>query len=280
MTLFLLLSTAARAACSDGGLTSSDVGRLVGEGWSAFAELDEDVFTERVDEAKGALPCLLDVLPAATAADLHRAVGVRAFLDGDEQGAGRAFQAALSLQPAVALPPSIAPVGGPLAAAFAAAAEGEPPTTQAVTPAAGETLYFDGTATNTRPRSLPTVLQVRGADETVRFGSYLPAFASLPTAATTAPKQKGEKRAAAPSDDLDDEAPLARAGNPWKGAAIGSAVATAALYGAAAAFRTAYDERPTEGRYRGTNLSYFGALGAGGLTVGFGAAALVRANGD
>lgn len=280
MTLLLLLGAAAHAACADEELMSSDVSRLLSEGWAAFGELDEDTFTDRIDAAKAALPCLIDVLPAADAADLHRAVGVRAFLDGEEEAAAKAFQAALSLQPAVVLPPLIAPGGGPLAAAFAAAAGGDAPTSQTLTPAAGELFYFDGNETNARPKSVPTVVQVRGADDTMRYGGYLPAFASLPAAATTAPKVKGEKRGSTTSDMGDLDAPSEVAGNPWKGAAIGTAVLAAGLYGTAAGFRFAYDERPTETSYRVTNMTWLGSVGAGGLAIGFGAAALVRANGS
>lgn len=129
---------------------------------TAFARLNRGEVLASTDAARATLPCLSEPLTVDVAARLHRALGLREFLDKDAEAARRSFAASRSLVPAASLPDWIAPAANPIQREFTAIAldtlrsDPVPPTTVH--------LGFDGRYGVMRPASVPTILQAFGAD--------------------------------------------------------------------------------------------------------------------
>ncbi len=85
---------------------------------SAYQQLDKQGVIAAMDLALADLGCLDQSLEPALAARLHRAIGMRLYLEHDLEGSERAFAAARASEPGYTLPEEIAPAGHPLHQAY------------------------------------------------------------------------------------------------------------------------------------------------------------------
>lgn len=113
MTLWLVLSLAARAACD-----SISFVRAVDDADAAFAAMDGDAFDLAAASLDETLACMSEPISPTHAVAVHRTRALAAFLAGDDAATVSSFQAALAAMPGYELPQDIAPIGHPLRARF------------------------------------------------------------------------------------------------------------------------------------------------------------------
>lgn len=165
------LAGAPSAACEQ-PTTMAGIRADVGAAIGAFAENDGPVFEAAMARVDHGVPCLAEVVLPGDVAELHRAKGLAAFYRQEPDYAIQAFQAALLLQPGYNLPTTIAPQPGPLWTLYdRARSRPAPPTTPMG--AFGVAIYVDGARDGARAPSLPSLLQVQGADGSVLSTQYL-----------------------------------------------------------------------------------------------------------
>lgn len=188
----LMLAPSWAADCRT-ATSAEQIGATLQDAQLAYATLDEDGFAEATARATSQLACVGEVVPAPTVASYHRVMGLDAFLGGDAEAAGAAFQAALSIEPAYALSGKIAPEGGKLSRLYEAAKERPDPSTQPVTAPAEARVWINGVPATTRPVEIPVVIQLIVSNKP-QWTVWLPAGEALPAdiggagAAAAAPK--------------------------------------------------------------------------------------------
>lgn len=267
----------AHADCVE-DVSPMDLQQTLDQGWASFADLDEDGFLAAQADAVAQVPCLVDVVEGATAADLHRANGVRAFMDGNEDAAGRSFQAAATAEPDGKLPDDVAPPGGPMDKTYGAWAAKGPGAPMALRPDDGELFYVDGRMGMERPADLPALVQLADADGGLAWSALVPVGGALP--GEEPPSERKSKPIATGSPTRTSKTPGSGGGKKTMGIlTLASGVGAAALYGTAVAGRLAYDANPNPSSYRLTNAAFMGSAGAGVLTLGLGTATLFTAGG-
>lgn len=260
----LLLVSAALAACpADPLVVSATLDRAE----DAFAELDATRFRAEIDQALQDVDCLSSRADAALAARLHRARGLRAFIDGDEGAARAAFAAARAADPAYAFPDAFIPLNHPIRAlyhdpgvAYAPVAVAEP---------AEGSLEFDGVRSMTRPGSWPSVVVWRDASGAVRQSAWLePGEPLFAYPGTTGVSARGSTRSTGhPSRTL---AIAAGASTLMGGGLLGAAKLSADRF-----WDPATPDGELEGLRTRTNTLTYGAAGLGALALGAGVGAVV-----
>lgn len=140
---------------------------------------DATAFTEAVAAVDLAIPCVIEVLPALSAARVHRLHGLSAFLRREPAAAAASFAAARSLDPAYTFPESFVPAGNPVDTLYRnALAPADVARFEA--PRAGWQLWVDGTASVARNNAVPVVAQVIDPVGRVHDGAWVAEYAKLP----------------------------------------------------------------------------------------------------
>jgi hypothetical protein len=250
----------------------AEVASTLQEAMKSYAELEETAFQAATDRALHQVECLREPLPVDLSAQLHRVVGVRQLLIGDEPGGREALLSSVRLEPGFQLSAAIAPEGGSLDAAWKAAKAAGPavrvPFSQPVT------ALVDGTQAVDRPQTGPYVLQVQEPGGAIAFSAWVkngwPALPSELAPGAPAPAPVASTPAPAPAP-----APVASSGGGGGGGGKGFLVSglvtggvAAGLYGGAVASRLAYENNPTQGTYTVTNGAWYGSIGTAVLSAG------------
>ncbi len=225
--------------------------------------VDPAAFEAAIVTERAMIPCMGRVVDAALAARVHRAEGLAAFLARDLDGARRAFAAARAAAPEIALPPEMAPEGGPLREAWAALPVAE---YDQVLPLVdqGWSVWVDGVARvdgpTGRPRvpaERPFIIQQNAAAEVVEWTLYARSPADVPGQAPPASERQ--------------------AGWAWW-VSGGTALAGGALLGAAFAadanYRQSTEVPVADARREVVNGLAGASAGLGALALGFGVVAV------
>jgi hypothetical protein len=246
-----------------------------------------------------AIPCLAEAVPADVVAVVHRAEGLRAFLDGDPNRAAIAFAAARSAIGSLTLPSSV-----PAAAAIQTVFLSRPArsATDTLPEPKDAWLQIDGTPSHRRPTEIPTLVQLmaRQADGAIAVretgllwpGTPMLAYEAAPEVAVVAPPPLSGNATPAPPPMIgfDHSATPDLARKPAStgshagvglGAGAGAAGITAAILGGLA--YVAYDQAndPATGAEQATALRGRGedyataAIGLGMVSASFGVGAAV-----
>jgi len=264
-----LLPGSARAACGTTA-TTADLAAAIEEAHEAYAEVDAEAFraaSERVDET---VPCVRDGIARHLAAELHRHVGIAAFVAKDRERAGRAFSAARGIEDTWRFPDVMVPAGHPIARLYEEAAA-PVDWIEVPTPAEGH-VAIDGIDATTRPAGVPSVVQVFDAAGAVVTTAYVWPEDPWPDYAVAAGGVAGAGETDAPKRTK-------RAARPWWIGTGIAALTTGVLYGATVAVHHQYEDEDTPqqdlDRLRTTNNALVVASGVGlGATVGLGSVAL------
>lgn len=124
MLLLLLTLHPASAACP---ATAQELRDELDVALEAYGAFDWDGFSAQLTEVDTSLTCLIERVPADTAADLHLVQALGAFMLRDEAQVQVAFRGALAAAPGFALSEELAPPGHPLRALYEQAAAVPPP---------------------------------------------------------------------------------------------------------------------------------------------------------
>ena len=259
-----------RAACEETA-TTADLAAAIEEAHAAYAEVDAEAFRAAADKIEGTVPCVGDGIARHLAAELHRHVGIAAFVGKDRERAARAFSAARGIEETWRFPDVMVPAGHPIARLYE---ESAPPVERREVPApAGGHVAIDGTDATTRPVGVPSVVQVYDAAGMVTTTAYVWPDDPWPTYAVA-----GGEQVVVGAGEIAEVRPR-RAARPWW---IGTGIAalmTGVLYGATVAVHRQYEDEDTPQqdleRLRTTNNALVVASGVGlGATVGLGSVAL------
>lgn len=271
LLLQLLLSArAAQAACpaSAAGLQSTlDSAQL------SFSTMDGAGFKAATAEAESQAACLSDSVPAGVVARLHRVLGLRSFVDGDEAAARTAFAAARAIEPDYAFPDAMVPPDHPVRQLYNQSAGAYASTSVVPAPQSGG-LEFDGTPSNRRPSERPTLALLVQTNGSVASSAYLwpgdPLFAYTPVAGkvSSTPITKAPVAHRGPNVPLTIVAcvALAAAGTTWGLASVAHNDFETS---------TSTDYKTLEALRGKTNTLFFTSVGAGVVTLGAGVGAVV-----
>ena len=184
--------SSARGDCGEAVTTADLVAMLEGAEW-AYGQADLRGFSQASEQLRTRIPCLSEELPRNTAARVHRAVGLRGFVDRDPDVSTRAFAAARVIEPAYTFPSAMVPAGNPVLADYNAVAVESGEYVDVLAPAGGY-LVFDGRPDTSRPRYWPTLVQFVTSEGQVTDTFYLwpeqsmPVYEIAPVAPDTDPQ--------------------------------------------------------------------------------------------
>jgi hypothetical protein len=240
--MLLLLTTLAHAApvCP---ATATELDATAAEAESAFAQMDAAALAGALSDALAEVACMREPIPPVVAARVHRARALAAFVDGNDTEARRALYAAHVLDPAGDLPASAAPPDHPIRELLPRATT-SPSTATVPAPSSGYTVYFDGSATLSRPSDRPTVFQLGNARGEVVQGQYLPPEAVMPPYARGTAEVSGVS-AARPDRAAERSAAPMRASLPLAVVGGTALVAGGVTYALATAARADFDDPTT-----------------------------------
>ncbi|MCP4806885.1 MAG: hypothetical protein GY913_21165 [Proteobacteria bacterium] len=139
---------------------------------SAFEARDEEAFLHAMDRADETLPCVIDPATPALSAELHRMVGLRAFLERDEENAALAFAAARSVEPDYTFPLTVVPAHHPVQELYDEL-DTDRGTTMILAPASEGSLRIDGRRAERRSTSWPQLVQVVSKTGVVTSTDYV-----------------------------------------------------------------------------------------------------------
>ncbi len=279
--LLALLGVSMATAC-EGERTLAALLVTMDEAEAQFG-VDAERFRQATDGTVAGAECLAEVVTPSIAARLHRIVGLRAYVDQDNEAAARAFAASRRLEPAYVLPLAMAPEGHPLRGAYQQIDVGSTATTRLPTSPEARWLA-DGRLDGVRVAEWPTLLQRVDAAGRVLDGDYArggPLHATLPV--TTAPVAAATVAAAPPLAPASATAASTDKKRPARAlgvAGVATGVAAAAAYGVALAVATEYrdhdvphtaDELNAMRGTANTLVVVSGVAGAGAVALGVGA---------
>lgn len=183
MSLLLLVALAAAETCPE-PVSISTLTEALGAAESAWLDLDDVGFRDRVNELAGlTLPCVGDVVEPSISGRYHRVLAVHLYTVGDEAQATASLRAARAADPGYDFSDQLLPVGHPLRDQWDALED--PETRRMPEPRAGS-LVFDGVVGRDRPQDVPTVFQSLDASGRVTRTVYLgpqeplPAYPAIP----------------------------------------------------------------------------------------------------
>lgn len=159
------------------------VDRLLGyveEAKQAYAQLDVDGFEQALGAVAEELPCLQQVLSPSQAAAIHRLEGLRLATKGARLGVVRSFQQAQLLDGAYEPPQTFIREGSTLDTLWKRAGSLGSPLFVDIEAPADLVVRLDGVVSSRRPATLPSILQVVGADGGVELTRYVPPTAAAP----------------------------------------------------------------------------------------------------
>ncbi len=265
-----LLPAVSRAACPTQA-TTADLAAVIAEAHAAYAEVDAEGFRTAAADVDATVPCVADGIARHLAAELHRHVGMAAFVAKDRARAASAFSAARGIEATWTFPDVMVPAGHPIARLYE---ESAPPVERIAMPAPAEGhVAIDGSEATTRAAGVPSVVQVYDAAGTVTTTAYVWPDDPWPEYAVA-----GGAEVAGGGEVV---APGRTKGAPrkwWIGTGI-AALTTGVLYGATVAVHQQYEDADTPPedleRLRTTNNALVVASGVGlGATIGLGTVAL------
>ncbi len=279
--MFILALTIASAEACDEATSSSDLSRQVEAAEQAYGDLDIDGFIAATDTLAAALPCLSEPVTRSTAANVHRVVGLRAFVDKDGENAKLAFAAGRAIQPDYRFPDTLIPPGNPILSDYEAIPLSIESRTTPPDLASEGAWRFDGQDGVERPTTWPTVAQALDARGAVKGSVYLwpgdtlQAFDTTVEGIQATPVAPPEPLPPAPSE----------AGGPNKGLLVGAAgmaVVTGVTYALANSAAKTYRDIETpyedlDGLRKQANGMTVGWATSATLTAGLGASAFLVA---
>lgn len=265
----------------------ADIQAAATEAELAFAATKVEAFLAATDQLVRLVPCLLEPVEPAVAAHVHRMVGLRSFVQRDQDKARQAFASARVLEPAYAWPEEVIPWGHPLLSIYGALDTEDAVFETPPAPPAGW-VYMDGRPSEPRPQEWPTLMQVSDAEGAVRLSAYLWPSEQLPDYGVAEAEPLVEL-APDPSGAPDDipitgaaTTTTVRSGpRAWTLAtAGGAAVASGVLYALASRSARQYADPQTpfedlDASRRRTNGLVFASAGAAGVALGTGVAAFI-----
>jgi len=185
----------AQAADCPDPRSTSDLRASLERAQATFAELDVAGFADAVSRAERDLPCVNDTVSRSLAAEYHRFVGLKAFVDQDPATSTLSFAAARAIEPAYRFPESFIPPGNPIIEEYDAVDISAGAHTAVAAPVSG-TLRFDGREELQRPDAWPTVVQLVSDTGAVTWTAYVRQGQPLPAydarALPKAPPSGGE----------------------------------------------------------------------------------------
>lgn len=268
---------AALAECGQDLSTADLVAMLEGAEWS-YGQADLPGFSQATEQIRTKLPCLSEELPRNIAARVHRAVGLRGFVDRDPEVSTRAFAAARAIEPAYTFPSALVPAGNPVLLDYNAVPVEAGKHDEVLAPADGY-LVFDGRPDHARPRSWPTVVQFVASSGEVTDTLYLWPAQSLPVYEIAAGQPVDTTIPVEPPPTATDR----RFSAPVLAIAGGMAAASGALFVVSRSVRSSYDDPATPLadldalRVRHNSLVWSSrGTAAGAVLLGAGAFVVVR----
>lgn len=268
MIVVVLFGALAQAACP---AEPTSISEALARAEADFRDMDASAFRAGTDEILASTACLSGHVDATLAAQLHRVLGLRAFLDGREEAARLDFAAARTADPQYSFPETLLPRNHPIRAIYEAAST-VPAAADPVLPPAQGHLEFDGQETLSRSRAWPTLAVLLDPSGAASQSAYLnpadPLFSYAVSAGALAVNTTG------PSPRRHGASlPLI------VGAGVG-ALAAGALYGAAAVSHASFFDPATPdaeipGLQTRTNTLFYSSVGTGVLAVGAGVGAFV-----
>lgn len=266
--MLLLLAAFAQAACP---ATSADLLVSLEDAEAAFGGLDLAAFRAATDAAAEQVGCVGDVLPRPLVARLHRAQGLRAFVDGDVVKATAAFASARAIEPGYQFPEALVPAEHPVRERYVQQDPASGGATPLDAPVDG-VIEVDGRPGDPLPTTRPAVVQYRSMVAGVQDSLYHWPGAPL----FDYPVADGRVATDAPP-------PLERRSHASIPLVVGAAVALGVSGGAYAVASGAHDAyyaaetQPAdlEGLRARTNGFFLTSVGAGVAGVGLGLGAVV-----
>ncbi len=285
----LLLPTHVRAddtACQ--ALTlGSHVDQAAEQARLAFAATRVEEFKLATHELGALVPCLMEPVSPATAAEVHRMLGLRAFVDREPARSRQAFAAARALEPDFTWPEDLIPWGHPLLGEYQLN-QVEGADFETLLPPEAGWVYVDGRPSEPRPSEWPAIIQVSDVEGAIQISSYVWPDQAVPDYphASGAASDLVLAPSSGESDDLAVTVGAAtttvrRGPNTVLLAAAGTcAVAAGVLYGMSARSASTYWDPATSydqldaARAR-TNGLVAASAGLGAVALGSGAAAFL-----
>jgi len=270
LALMTLASPAAFAACPTPS-TAVDVIEAAEQSVAKYEAADLQGFMDTTSNLESLLPCLQEPLPRNVAANVHRMMGLRAFVDRKPDKSESAFGAARVIEPSYRFPETMIPPGHPIMTNYEALDIAEVPTKVVPDPEGGY-FQFDGRPGTERPVNLPTVAQLFNGDGAVEVTAYLwPAEGMFDYTVGTP--------ASAPGTIIIDPTPKGP-NLPLAIASGGAAVTAGVMYGIAASAASKFNSPGTpyaDGPKLQTQTNTFllASGGAGVIAVGLGVGAVV-----
>ena len=172
----VLLAVVPRAARSQEDpcpASSLGVQRLASQADTAFTAMDDQGFLAALESIQASVACLGEPITPSTAAAVHRAQALAAFLDQDDPGSMRCFRAAIGADPAHSLALDLAPPGSELAMTYERARAQDDPGYTLLVADDGAALLLDGTSSARKPDGLPVVVQLLDRRGQVNWSGYL-----------------------------------------------------------------------------------------------------------
>lgn len=212
--------------------------------------MELDAFEQERDKTFEILVCLGEPLSRREVATLHRLVGLDAYLNEEEARTLAAFASLRALQPAGALPSTLAPAGNPLHVIFRVAGQMTPAGELDAPSLEGAVLLIDAQERSPLYLDRPAVLQLVGDDGAVLWSGYREPNQPLPDFEEMGLRALPEPPAAEPpppeptpatSGETLAEAPPPRA-RPLLIAGGVAALAAGGLYGVAYGMSLRYDD--------------------------------------
>jgi hypothetical protein len=205
--IFALWATSAAASDCLGPPTSpEDVVGAIDRALTGFSEGYEDRFNAGWLDATNNVGCLDAPITPALASSFIQIAALHAFAQGDRAAAMSTMRSALTLDPDLSFPDTIAPANGPIDRLVVAARATEPP---AVVPidAQSYAVYVNGARMQFRPDGAPAIVQFVRTDGSVRWSGVVWDAAGLPTLEADATRVTRPPVAVA-TPDPDEREPL------------------------------------------------------------------------
>jgi hypothetical protein len=255
-------SASALASPCEGPVPPARVASELDEALVSFAVMDQEAFERATDQAVAAVGCVQEPISRELAASLHRVRGIRVLITGNEADGTAALVASARLVPDHQLSETIAPAGGRIALAWAAAKTAAP-VARVDLPDPELQVLVDGLPAGDYPASGPYVLPVLtpGGPAASR---YVPTGWTLPGEPAAANPMPSPAPAPMPAPVASSSHGGGNKALLWSGVVTGGVAA--GLYGTAAISRLAYDQDPSAGGRSLTNATYIGSVGTAALS--------------
>jgi hypothetical protein len=238
---------------------------------TAYEAADLQGFIETSSRLDSTLPCVSEPIPRNVAANIHRMMGLRAFVDQKKEKSVGAFGAARAIEPSYRFPETMVPQGHPIMAGYEAMDISAVASKEVRKPAEGY-LHFDGRPGSVRSVELPTVAQLFDGEGAVSVTAYLwPSDGMFDYAEASADVVEITKNPAPIAGRRGPNVPLVLS-------AGGAAVLSGVFYGVAASASgkfnspaTPYEDGPKLRAQTNTFLLASGGVGVAAIGLGIGA---------